>query len=160
MVFFLNDHWSSHIMAHIMCLASLSAQHFLSRKYFVYTYQNIHLCNFLMSTCCGYIIKTFGKSSEKPFLSFCHLLGVHRPSVVSPLSVNISYFNFLLWNDWVKFEQTLVEWFLGSPLPKLCLMTQKMASRLRLEKRGDKIFKIFFSETSDSISTKLCWNDP
>jgi hypothetical protein len=30
----------------------------------------------------------------------------------------------------------------------------------KLEKRGDEIKKIFFSETTEPISTKLCWNDP
>jgi hypothetical protein len=29
----------------------------------------------------------------------------------------------------------------------------------KLEKRGDEIKKIFFSETTEPISTKLCWND-
>jgi len=31
-----------------------------------------------------------------------------------------------------------------------------MAARLKIEKRGDEILKIFFSETTDPISTKLC----
>ena len=30
----------------------------------------------------------------------------------------------------------------------------------KLEKRGDEIKKIFFCETTEPISTKLCWNDP
>jgi hypothetical protein len=30
----------------------------------------------------------------------------------------------------------------------------------KLEKRGDEIKKKFFSETTEPISTKLCWNDP
>ena len=30
----------------------------------------------------------------------------------------------------------------------------------KLEKRGDEIKKIFSSETTEPISTKLCWNDP
>ena len=30
----------------------------------------------------------------------------------------------------------------------------------KLEKRGDEIKKIFPSETTEPISTKLCWNDP
>jgi hypothetical protein len=29
-----------------------------------------------------------------------------------------------------------------------------------LKKGGMKIKKIFFSETTEPISTKLCWNDP
>ena len=30
----------------------------------------------------------------------------------------------------------------------------------KLEKTGEEIKKIFFSETTEPISTKLCWNDP
>ena len=30
----------------------------------------------------------------------------------------------------------------------------------KLEKRGMKLKKIFSSETTEPISTKLCWNDP
>ena len=30
----------------------------------------------------------------------------------------------------------------------------------KLEKRGDEIKKSFSSETTEPISTKLCWNDP
>ena len=30
----------------------------------------------------------------------------------------------------------------------------------KLEKRGEEIKKIFSSETTEPISTKLCWNDP
>jgi hypothetical protein len=34
-----------------------------------------------------------------------------------------------------------------------------MAAKLKIEKRGKKLKKIF-SETTESISTKLCSNDP
>jgi hypothetical protein len=30
----------------------------------------------------------------------------------------------------------------------------------KLEKSGEEIKKIFYSETTEPISTKLCWNDP
>ena len=30
----------------------------------------------------------------------------------------------------------------------------------KLEKRGDEIKKMFPSETTEPISTKLCWHDP
>ena len=30
----------------------------------------------------------------------------------------------------------------------------------KLEKRGEEIKKIFSSETTEPISTKLCWDDP
>ena len=48
-------------------------------------------------------------------VSYCH----HWASVVHP-SVNFSHFNQLLWNHWANFNQTLVEWSLDGPLPKLC----------------------------------------
>ena len=35
-------------------------------------------------------------------------------------SVNFSHFNQLLWNHWANLNQTLVEWSLYGPLPKLC----------------------------------------
>jgi hypothetical protein len=28
--------------------------------------------------------------------------------------------NLLLWNYWANLNQTLLKWFLGGPLPKLC----------------------------------------
>ena len=49
------------------------------------------------------------------------------PDLLSPLSVrrpsvNFSHFNQLLWSHWANFNQTLVEWSLDGPLPKLCSM--------------------------------------
>ena len=41
-------------------------------------------------------------------------LFIRRPSV------NISHFNLLLRNHWANCIQTLVEWSLDGPLPKLC----------------------------------------
>jgi hypothetical protein len=35
-----------------------------------------------------------------------------------------------------------------------------MATKLKIEKGGMKLKKIFSSETTEPISTKLCWNDP
>ena len=40
------------------------------------------------------------------------------PLVVRP-SVNFSHFNQLLWSHWANLNQTLVEWSLDGPLPKL-----------------------------------------
>ena len=41
------------------------------------------------------------------------------------------------------------------------LLTFAYFDRLcKLEKRGMKLKKIFSSETTEPISTKLCWNDP
>jgi hypothetical protein len=50
------------------------------------------------------------------FLDFyCH----HWAPVVGP-SVIFSHFNQLLWSHWANLNQTLVEWSLDGPLPKLC----------------------------------------
>ena len=35
-----------------------------------------------------------------------------------------------------------------------------MAAKLKIEKGGWNFKKIFSSETTEPISTKLCWNDP
>ena len=35
-----------------------------------------------------------------------------------------------------------------------------MATKLKIEKGGMKLKKIFSSETTEPISTKVCWNDP
>jgi hypothetical protein len=46
-------------------------------------------------------------------------------------SVNISHFNLLLRNHWANCNQTLVEWSLDGPLPKLCpvILTSKQDGR-------------------------------
>ena len=49
-------------------------------------------------------------------VSYCH----HFSSVVCHPSVNISHFNLLLRNHWANCNQTLMEWSLDGPLPKLC----------------------------------------
>ena len=91
----------------------------------------------------------------------CELLSslfVRRPSV------NISHFNLLLRNHWANCNQPLVEWSLGGPLPKLCLViptsNQGGCQAKNRKKRGWNLKKIFSSETTEPISTKLCWNDP
>ena len=54
-------------------------------------------------------------SSPDPKVSYCH----HWSSVVRP-SVNFSHFNQLLWSHCANLNQTLVEWSLNGPLPKMC----------------------------------------
>ena len=79
-------------------------------------------------------------------------------------SVNISHFNLLLRNHWANCNQTLVEWSLGGPPWKLCpvIPTSNQDGRQakNKNKRGWNLKKIFSSETTKPISTKLCWNDP
>jgi hypothetical protein len=66
---------------------------------------------------------------KPPFLAHlafrpCELLSslfVRRLSSV----INISHFNLLLRNHWANCNQTLVEWSLDGPLPKLCLVIPK-----------------------------------
>jgi len=43
---------------------------------------------------------------------------IRRPSVCA--SVNFSHVNQLLWSHWANLSQTLVEWSLDGPLPKMC----------------------------------------
>ena len=49
----------------------------------------------------------------KGHVSFCH----HLASVVRR---KLSHLNLLLRNHWAIYNQTLVEWSLDGPLPKLC----------------------------------------
>ena len=85
-------------------------------------------------------------------------LFVRRPSV------NISHFNLLLRNHWANCNQTLVEWSLDGPLSKLCpvILTSNQDGRQakNRKKGGWNLKKIFSSETTEPISTKLYWNDP
>ena len=79
-----------------------------------------------------------------PFLAHlafrpCELLSslfVRRPSV------NISHFNLLLRNHWANCNQTLVEWSLDGPLPKLCPViptSNQDGHQAKNRKRGDEI---------------------
>ena len=79
-----------------------------------------------------------------PFLAHlafrpCELLPslfVHRPSI------NISHFNLFLRNHWANCKQTLVEWSLGGPLPKLCPViptSNQDGHQAKNRKKGDEI---------------------
>ena len=78
-------------------------------------------------------------------------------------SVNISHFNLLLRNHRANCNQTLVEWSLDGPLPNLCPViptsNQDGCQAKKRKKGGWNKKKIFSSETTEPISTKLCWND-
>ena len=68
-------------------------------------------------------------------------LSVRRLSSGRP-SVNFSHFNQLLWSHWANLNQTLVEWSLDGPLPKLCPViptSNQDGAKLKIEKRGDEI---------------------
>ena len=61
----------------------------------------------------------------KIFISFLAHLAFRPGELLSSLfvrrpSVNISHFNLFLRNHWANCNQTLVEWSLDGPLPKLC----------------------------------------
>ena len=72
--------------------------------------------------------------------------------------------SLLLWNYWANLNQTLLKWFLDGPLPKLCPViptSNQDGHQAKNRKKGAWNFKrIFSSETTEPISTKLCWNDP
>ena len=98
---------------------------------------------------------TCGCESSAPFLAHlaCELLPslfVRRPSV------NISHFNLLLRNHWANCNQTLMEWSLGGPLPKLPTSNQDGRQAKNRKKGGGIKKKIFSSETTEPISTKVC----
>jgi hypothetical protein len=64
----------------------------------------------------------FGQGTTSFFLAHlafrpCELL---TSLFVRRLSVNISHFNLLLRNHWANCNQTLVEWSLDGPVPKMC----------------------------------------
>jgi hypothetical protein len=87
-------------------------------------------------------------------------------------SVNISHFNLLLRNHWTNCNRTLVEWSLDGPLSKLCPLIPtsnqdflwtlnfcRFWPIMQIRKKGGwNLKKIFSSETTEPISTKLCWN--
>ena len=76
------------------------------------------------------IISFLAHLTQRVHVSYCHHWAsvvcrqssvVCRPSsVVRRPSFNFSHFNQLLWSHWVNLNQTLVEWSLDGPLPKLC----------------------------------------
>jgi hypothetical protein len=97
---------------------------------------------------------TCGCESSASFLayltqSYCHHWAsvvcrpssvVRRPSVRP--SVKFPHFNQLLWSHWANLNQTLVEWSLDGPLPKLCpvIPTSNQDGRqAKNRKKGDGI---------------------
>jgi hypothetical protein len=91
----------------------------------VLIYKKYLICRFLAHLALGHV-------------SYCH----HFSSVVCRPSVNISHCNLLLRNHWANCNQTLVEWSLDGPLPKLCpvIPTSNQDGRLaKNRKKGDEI---------------------
>ena len=79
----------------------------------------------------------FGPGELLSSLFVCRL-----SSVVRRPSVNISHFNFLLRKHWTNCNQTLVEWSLDGPFQNCVRWSRlptKMATKLKIEKRGDEI---------------------
>ena len=87
---------------------------------------------------------TFRPSSDRP-LTF-HIL-IFSSETTGPIATK------LWWNGpWMAPYQYCVRW---SRFPT------KMAAKLKNRKKGGwNLKKIFSSETTEPISTKLCWNDP
>ena len=77
-----------------------------------------------------------------------------------------SHYNLLFRNHRANCNQTLVEWSLDSPLPTLypVIPTFNQDGRQAKNRKmggGMKLIKkMFSSETTEPISTKLWWNDP
>jgi hypothetical protein len=92
---------------------------------------SVHLAKLLQSR------RVLCSSDPKGHVSYCH----HWASV-RPLTFNQLLFNQLLWSHWANLNQTLVEWSLDGPLPKLCpvIPTSNQDGRQsRNRKRGDEI---------------------
>ena len=79
-------------------------------------------------------------------------------------SVNISHFNLLLRNHWANYNQTLVEWSLGGPLPNLCPViptsNQDGHQAKNRKKGGDEIKKNLLLWNYWANLNQICWNDP
>jgi hypothetical protein len=77
---------------------------------------------------------TFLAHLAKGHVSFCN----HLASFVRR---KLSHFNLLLRNHWAKCNQTLVEWSLDGPLPKLCpviLTSNQDGHQAKNRKKGIK----------------------
>jgi hypothetical protein len=116
-----------------------------------------------------FIIQRFKINRLKVFWPFlAHL--AFRPCELLPSlfvrcpSVNISHFNLLIRNHWANCNQTLVEWSLGNPLPKLCpviLTSNQDGHQAKNRKRGDEIKKQSSPlKLLSQSQPKICWNDP
>ena len=84
-----------------------------------------------------YFVSAYPLFSSPDQVSYCH----HFSSVCRP-SVNISHFNLLLRNHWANCNQTLMEWSLDDPLPKLCPViptSNQDGHQAKNRKRGDEI---------------------
>ena len=76
---------------------------------------------------------------DKGHVSFCHHLASVCPFVRPSYVVN---FNLLLRKHWANCNQTLVEWYLYGPLPKLCPLiptSNQDGHQAKNRKRGDEI---------------------
>jgi hypothetical protein len=98
-----------------------------------------------------------------PYINNALCASTWRPS--SFVRRQLSHFNLLLRNHWhwTNCNQTLVEWSLDSPLSKLCPVIptsiQDGRQAKNRKKGGWNFKKIFSSETTEPILTKLCWYD-
>jgi hypothetical protein len=89
---------------------------------------------------------------------------VRQPRPVSKMAAITKNRNFYLTGDHLRIISAKFGWdwlssfrgedffLISSPFFLICI--------IKLVKRGEEIKKIFYSETTEPISTKLCWNDP
>ena len=71
-----------------------------------------------------------------------------------------SFKNYLLWNCWVKWAQTMVKWSLDGPLSELypTIPPKKMADIAKNRWFTKIRLQIFPSEIAGSMGPKLLWN--
>jgi hypothetical protein len=85
--------------------------------------------------------------SKQRFSSFLAHLAFRPCELLSSLVVRPSTFHILIFpfrNHWANCNQTLVEWSLDGPLPKLCpviLTSNQDGRQAKNRKKGDEIFK-------------------
>ena len=85
---------------------------------------------------------TCGCESSAPFLAHLAFRPCELLSSLFVRRLNISHFNLLLRNHWANCNQTLVEWSLDGPLPKLCPViptSNQDGCQAKNRKKGDEI---------------------
>ena len=105
-------------------------------------------------------------SSDGPLSELCPTAPVRQPRWPPLLKIENfakkSLKNYLLWNCWANWSQTMVEWSLGDPLSEFCPTTsvanQDGCHYLKLENSAKNHLKIIFPETAGPIGPKLWWN--
>ena len=107
-------------------------------------------------------------SSDGPLSELCLMAPVRQPRWPPLLKIRKfakkSLKNYLLWNCWANWAQTMVEWSLGDPLsefwPTTLARQPIWLPLLKIENSAKNHLKIISSETTGPVGPKLWWNGP